>query len=85
MATKKQPLNSNPSRGDLTDRECAAMLGSVIGGLINLSDVEAIRNAVRWWAETDAAWRPMQNLKDMLATATSCAGCDTPCDPEVAN
>lgn len=52
----KKPLDTRPRRNDLTDRECASILGGVIGTLAGMADREAVRNAVRWWAETDQAW-----------------------------
>jgi hypothetical protein len=51
-------LSSKPTRHDLTDRECAKLLGGLIGGLCAASDdVDAVRRAVRWWAANDDAWR----------------------------
>lgn len=52
-------LSPKPARTDLTDRECAKLLGSCIGGLTLMADKQAVRDAVRWWAETDAAWDSM--------------------------
>ena len=49
-------LDTKPARTDLTDRECAKLLGAVIAGLCQMAPSEAVRAAVRWWAETDAAW-----------------------------
>jgi hypothetical protein len=59
----KKPLSTEASRTDMTDRECAAILGSIIGGLAHLSDVATVRNAVRWWAETDEAWQHIAGVQ----------------------
>ena len=68
----KNLLDTRSSRSNLTDRECASILGSIIGGLMQLSNATTIRIAVRWWAETDAAWLPLEQLKD-VANAYVCA------------
>lgn len=62
----KQPLDTRPIRKDLTDRECCAALGGLLGGLIRLADLESLRNAVRWWAETDEAWKVLEETKATL-------------------
>lgn len=49
-------LSSEPARTDLTDRECAKLLGSLIGGLCLMAPKDAVRAAVRWWAEADGVW-----------------------------
>jgi hypothetical protein len=38
----------------LTVEQCARLLGSLIGGLIQASDVQTVRSAVRWWASKHA-------------------------------
>jgi hypothetical protein len=50
-------LSDKPARTDLTDRECSRIIGGVLGGLAGLTDLQALRRAVRWWAETDEAWK----------------------------
>jgi hypothetical protein len=60
----KKPLSKETCRTDLTDRECASVLGGVIGTLASMSDIATLRNAVRWWAETDEAWRSVQATKE---------------------
>jgi hypothetical protein len=52
-------LNPEPAR-ELTLRECVKILGGTIGGLADMSDLETLRAAVKWWANTDAAWDEMQ-------------------------
>jgi 2-phospho-L-lactate transferase/gluconeogenesis factor (CofD/UPF0052 family) len=55
-------LNPHPSRTDLTDRECSKLLGSLIGGLCMMADLATVRDAVRWWADSDDAWRAMEDM-----------------------
>jgi len=50
------PLSCEAARTDLTDRECAKLIGSLLGGLVLMADRETVRAAVRWWAENDLAW-----------------------------
>jgi hypothetical protein len=49
-------LDSRPARTDLTDRECTKIIGGILGSLSQMTDLETLRGAVRWWAETDGAW-----------------------------
>lgn len=49
-------LNPQPPRRDLTDRECANILGGLIGSLCTMANPEQVKAAVKWWAETNAAW-----------------------------
>lgn len=49
-------LDSRPSRTDLTDRECAKILGGLIGSLCLMTTVETVRAAVEHWAENSEAW-----------------------------
>jgi hypothetical protein len=58
-----EKLDKRDPRNDLTDRECAKLLGATIGGLITMSDVETVRRAIRWWAEDDAAWTYMGQVR----------------------
>ncbi|HEY1209991.1 MAG TPA: hypothetical protein VGE85_11525 [Terracidiphilus sp.] len=59
----KKPLETSPSRRDLSDRECSTIIGAVIGGLTQLADIDDIRNAVRWWAENDGAWAQLKAVQ----------------------
>jgi hypothetical protein len=36
---------------DLTDRECAYIIGGLIGSLALMTDVETIRIALKWWVD----------------------------------
>lgn len=56
-------LSSEAARADLSDRECAKIVGSVIGGLVQMAPIENVRDAVRWWAENDDAWKAVSYLK----------------------
>lgn len=56
-------LDPRPARTDLTSREFARILGGLLGGLILLGDLGDLREAVRWWAETDAAWQGFEKMK----------------------
>lgn len=49
-------LDTQAARTDLTDRECAKILGGLLGSLIQMAPAETVRQAVRWWAESDEAW-----------------------------
>ena len=54
MTTPK--LNPEPSRTDLTMRECTKLIGGALGSISLMAPVETVRDAVRWWAGTDQAW-----------------------------
>jgi glycosyltransferase involved in cell wall biosynthesis len=62
----KKPLTTKARRTDLTDRELASILGGLIGGLCDSADIDDIRNAVRWWAETDEAWEEFKSMRQMM-------------------
>jgi hypothetical protein len=49
-------LDPKPARTDLTDRECTKIIGGILGALCQMTDIETLRNAVKWWAETDELW-----------------------------
>lgn len=57
-------LTTKPARTYLTDRECAKIIGGVLGGLMEMADIETIRSAVRWWADADKSWQLLAMLKD---------------------
>jgi len=59
-------LSVLPAREDLTDRECAKILGSLIGGLVQMAPAENVRAAVRWWAETDEAWPAIEETANQI-------------------
>lgn len=62
-------LDSRPARTDLTDRECSKLLGAMIGGLCNMADIETVRAAVRWIAETDEFWALVNAQTEQLKRA----------------
>ena len=64
--TMTRKLSPEPTRTDLTDRECSKLLGSLLGGLCLMSDKQQVRNAVRWWAECDEAWSTMRTNKEVI-------------------
>ena len=49
-------LSNEPGRTDMTDRECACLLGGLIGSLVQMADRDTVRRAVRFWANTDGIW-----------------------------
>lgn len=59
-------LDTREPRNDLTDRECAKLLGGMIGGIVTMSSPEVVRAAMRWWAETDAAWEYIVSVQQSL-------------------
>jgi len=63
----KRKLSTMAARTDLTDREASKLLGSLIGGLLDMAPVEEVRNAVRWWAENDEAWAYMEKMQEANA------------------
>ena len=56
---ERKPLDPTPIR-TFTDRECASIIGGLLGGLVQYSDVDTVRRAVLWWAETDIAWTMLE-------------------------
>lgn len=56
-------LDSRAARNDLTDRECTKLIGGLIGSLALMTDLAALRRAVRFWAEEDQLWSKMQETK----------------------
>jgi hypothetical protein len=55
-------LDSKPARLDLTDRECAKLLGGMIGALAEMAPLENVRAAIRWWAEHDDPWAALEHF-----------------------
>jgi hypothetical protein len=65
-ATKqKTKLDTREARRDLTSREISILLGGFLGTLTNLSDIENIKTAVMWWAETPEAWEGLRTIKEL--------------------
>jgi hypothetical protein len=53
-------LTTEPARTDLTDRECAKVIGAILGGLAQMTDLATVKRAMKWWVETPAAWQMLQ-------------------------
>lgn len=52
-----EKLDSQAARTDLTDRECAKLIGGTVGVLMEMADPDVVRRGLRWWANlTDAQW-----------------------------
>lgn len=49
-------LDPREARADLTSRECAKLIGALVGGLVEMANPEDVRTALRWWCEYDAPW-----------------------------
>ncbi len=56
-------------RRDLTDRECAGVLGGLVGAMVQMAPIDQIRNALAWWSETDEPWVQLGALRQMGAAA----------------
>lgn len=67
-------LDSRPTRTDLTDRECAKLIGGILTALVQMADVETIRRATRFLVEQEGLWQMFAELK---AAMDHC-----PADPE---
>ena len=64
-------LDTREVRTDLTDRECAKLLGGLIGSLLQVSERGAVRRAVQWWAARDAAtWTELGDTAEALRDLT---------------
>lgn len=44
-------LDDRPARTDLTDRECAKLIGGLVGNLLQMSDQQSVRRALQWWVD----------------------------------
>lgn len=61
-------LDEKPVRADLTDRECARLLGATIGGLAGMTDRETLLRALRWWggAQGETSVREIYRLQSEM-------------------
>lgn len=66
-----KPLDSRPARRDLTNRECTILLGSFLGGLSEMAKPETVREACRWWADTDVAWQALCDKQALVDVSGS--------------
>jgi hypothetical protein len=63
-------LDPRPARTDLTDRECARIIGGLLGSLSGIAfDAATVRRAVRFWADTDELWVMMEDQQQQLEQA----------------
>lgn len=60
-------LDERPARDDLTDRECAKLIGGFLGGLIGQADVDDVKRAIDWWSQNESAWASFRKMKDYWA------------------
>jgi hypothetical protein len=42
------------------------LIGSLLGGLVGMSDVDTIREALRWWAESPEALRHLARMREII-------------------
>lgn len=54
--TPKPRLNPEAAR-HLTDREILQVFSGFVGATVQFCPLVNVRNAFRWWAETDEAWK----------------------------
>lgn len=51
-------LDSREARTDLTSREVAKLIGGMLGSILQMSNPDDVRQAIRWWARLpDEEWR----------------------------
>lgn len=58
----KPSLDTRPVRTDLTDRELCRLLSGFLGSAFAISEPGALRNAVRWIADTDEFWENCERM-----------------------
>lgn len=66
-------IDTRTCRRDLTSRECANIIGGLLGSLHiqALADPTAVREAVRWWAaRSDEEWKALADLARAQAAMT---------------
>ena len=56
----KKPLSASPARTNLTDREIAKIIGGLLGGLLDMTDIYSLRHAVQWLADTPEFWHELE-------------------------
>jgi hypothetical protein len=54
-------LTQEPAR-ELTDRECAKLLGGMIGGLLTVSSAENVIRALAWWTGREDQVKQMKEF-----------------------
>lgn len=48
------------ARVSFSERDCAKLLGVMIGMLVDMAPLENVRAAVKWWAENDNPWADLE-------------------------
>lgn len=57
-------LDTHAARTDLTDRECAKLIGGTVGVLMQMANEETVRRGLRWWADlTDGQWAQLADAE----------------------
>jgi len=52
-----------PATIHLNEEACLQFLGATIGTLAGMADIDTLRKAVKWWADTEKAWLPFKRLR----------------------
>lgn len=60
-------LDTRPGRTDLTSRECAKILGGLLGSLCQNAAIEDVRLAVTWWSQNETAWATFRQMNAYFA------------------
>lgn len=53
----------------LTVKDCKRLIGSLIGGLTTLADASDVREAIKWWAESDKVWELVNYIPEQTEKA----------------
>jgi hypothetical protein len=48
---------------NLTLNDVGGLIGSLLGGLVGMADVDTIREALRWWSESPEALRYLVKMR----------------------
>jgi hypothetical protein len=59
---KRKSPNPRPATIHLNEHVCIQLIGATLGSLASMTDIETLRGAIRWCAETDKAWLPFKRL-----------------------
>ena len=63
----KVTLDSMPSRTDLTSRECAKIIGGLLGSLTGVAAIDDVKCAIDWWSQNESAWNSFRRMKAYFA------------------
>lgn len=64
----KPKLDPRPARTDLTSREVAKLLDGYLGAVVQMADIQAVKEALQWWVETPVAWEHLEATKKLFST-----------------